>query len=162
MNSESSNTESSIAEPVSGTGGSAHPASNPHGAAERYQKVPESMESALQPQHVRVNQTEGTGIEITWKDGHTSEWSFTWLRDACPCAACVKERELSGRAIGAPRPQPIKASSTPKPPMRPFRTRAIGNYAVSFDWNDGHRTGIYSWWYLRSVCQCPTCVAERA
>ena len=40
------------------------------------------------PAKVRVKQTEGTGVEIDWKDGHHSTWSFAWLRDACPCATC--------------------------------------------------------------------------
>ncbi|MFN5654335.1 MAG: gamma-butyrobetaine hydroxylase-like domain-containing protein, partial [Verrucomicrobiota bacterium] len=25
------------------------------------------------------------------------------------------------------------------------------NYAVSFEFSDGHRTGIYSWDYLRAI-----------
>src|SRR6185437_13426852 len=41
---------------------------------------------AKDPAKVRVHKTEGTGLEIDWKDGHHSAWSFQWLRDACPCA----------------------------------------------------------------------------
>ncbi len=43
---------------------------------------------ATDPQHVRVRMSEGAGMDIDWKDGHTSHWSFAWLRDACPCATC--------------------------------------------------------------------------
>src|SRR5207244_3117905 len=51
---------------------------------------------AATPAKVRVHKTEGTGMEIEWKDGHRSSWNFAWLRDACPCATCHEERESSG------------------------------------------------------------------
>jgi hypothetical protein len=52
---------------------------------------------SVTPKKVRVMKTEGTGIEIDWKDGHRSVWNFAWLRNACPCATCHEEREKSGR-----------------------------------------------------------------
>jgi len=58
------------------------------------------------PAKVRVHKTEGTGVEIDWKDGHRSEWSFVWLRNACPCATCHEEREQSGRKPGEAKPKP--------------------------------------------------------
>jgi DUF971 family protein len=27
----------------------------------------------------------------------------------------------------------------------------VGNYAVTLEFSDGHRTGIYSWEYLRAI-----------
>lgn len=114
---------------------------------------------AIQPLHVRVNQTDGTGVEIDWKDGHTSHWAFQWLRDACPCATCVEMREVTGRELGQPKPQSTTALPMFKAPVRPNKAHAVGRYAISFDWNDGHTSGIYSWHYLRSICQCGTCTA---
>ena len=55
---------------------------------------------AVTPAKIRVMKTEGTGVEIDWKDGHRSKWSFAWLRNACPCATCHDEREKSGREAG--------------------------------------------------------------
>ncbi len=55
---------------------------------------------AKEPAKVRIHKTEGTGLEIDWKDGHKSAWTFAWLRNACPCATCHDEREKSGRAPG--------------------------------------------------------------
>ena len=49
--------------------------------------------AAVEPVKVRVLKTEGTGVEIDWRDGHRSRWSFPWLRHACPCATCQDERE---------------------------------------------------------------------
>jgi len=61
---------------------------------------------AVTPLKVRVKKSEGTGVEIDWRDGHQSSWNFRWLRDACPCATCNAERETNGRATGEPKPKP--------------------------------------------------------
>jgi DUF971 family protein len=42
-------------------------------------------------------------------------------------------------------------------PPRPVEVTPIGKYALGFKWNDGHEAGIYSWDYLRRVCQCEVC-----
>jgi DUF971 family protein len=34
----------------------------------------------------------------------------------------------------------------------------VGTYAVQIDWQDGHRTGIYTYEYLRALCTCDDCV----
>jgi DUF971 family protein len=125
--------------------------------ARKAQAAEALSQDAIQPERVRVNQTEGTGIEIDWKDGHTSRWTFTWLRDACPCATCVEEREASGREPGQPKPAPKTVLPMFKAAIRPNKAQPVGRYAISFDWNDGHTSGIYSWHYLRSVCQCAAC-----
>ena len=52
------------------------------------------------PKSVKVNLTTGTGVDIEWKDGHRSHYSFPFLRDACPCALCDDERGKSGRKPG--------------------------------------------------------------
>ena len=41
---------------------------------------------AIEPLKVRVDKTGGTGVAIEWKDGHSSQWTFAWLRNGCPCA----------------------------------------------------------------------------
>ena len=55
---------------------------------------------AIDPAKVRIHKSEGTGMEIDWKDGHRSAWTFRWLRDACPCATCHEAREAAGLAPG--------------------------------------------------------------
>jgi DUF971 family protein len=112
---------------------------------------------ATEPAHVRVNKTTGTGLEIDWKDGHKSSWTFAWLRDACPCATCHEEREAAGRKPGVPKAQPAALLPMYHPPARPESVAPVGRYAISFDWNDGHKSGIYSWNYLRRHCQCNQC-----
>lgn len=104
---------------------------------------------AITPAKVRVQKTEGTGLEIEWKDGHKSSWTFAWLRNACPCATCHEEREKSGRAPGEPKPQPATLLPMYQAPPRPDVVTPVGRYAITFEWNDGHKSGIYSWDYLR-------------
>src|SRR5438552_162874 len=63
------------------------------------------MRSSADPRSVKVNLTTGTGVDIEWRDGHLSHYSFLFLRDACPCALCDDERSKSGRQPGEP-PKP--------------------------------------------------------
>ncbi|MGI4853606.1 MAG: DUF971 domain-containing protein [Janthinobacterium lividum] len=107
--------------------------------------------AAVTPAKVRVALTEGTGVEIVWKDGHRSQWSFPYLRDACPCATCHEEREQTGRKVGEPKPAPKLAFPMYTPPARPLEALPIGRYALKFKWADGHESGIYSWDFLRRL-----------
>ena len=52
------------------------------------------------PKSVKVNLSTGTGLDIEWKDGHQSHYSFPFLRDACPCALCDEERSKAHRKPG--------------------------------------------------------------
>ena len=113
------------------------------------------------PAAVRVEKSTGTGVEIDWDDGHKSAYKFQYLRDACPCATCDDAREKTGTPMGqAPK---NKATALPmyKDPIRPTEVTPVGKYAISFNWNDGHSTGIYSWEYLRMMCPCDECKVIR-
>jgi DUF971 family protein len=117
---------------------------------------------ATDPKSVKVNKSTGQGMDIAWKDGHESHYTFAWLRDACPCATCNEERGGSGRKIGhAPAAKP-GALPMYKDPARPLEITPVGRYAISFHWNDGHSTGIYSWDFLRRECPCVLCSSSRA
>jgi DUF971 family protein len=109
------------------------------------------------PKSVKVHLSTGEGVTIEWKDGHRSQYTFPFLRDACPCALCNEERQKSGRAPGAP--VPAKPGELPmfKPAAKPVLAEPIGKYAIKFKWNDGHELGIYSWKWLRDICPCEEC-----
>ena len=116
---------------------------------------------AVTPAKVRVMKSEGTGVAIDWKDGHQSEWNFAWLRWACPCATCNEDRGQTGRKNGAPPPKKGGLLVLYEAPPRPVEATPVGKYAIRFKWNDGHESGIYSWEYLRNVCQCDACRSAR-
>jgi DUF971 family protein len=114
---------------------------------------------APDPKAVKVNLKAGTGVDIEWKDGHLSHYSFPFLRDACPCALCDDEREKAGREPGD---KPAgKAGELPmfKEAARPLAAEGVGKYAIKFSWNDRHDLGIYSWEFLRKICPCEDCKA---
>jgi len=117
-------------------------------------------EESVTPQKVRVKKTEGTGVEIDWKDGHESAWSFIWLRNACPCATCHEDREKTGRHPGEEKASEPTLLKMYKAPVTPLDVTPIGKYALKFKWSDGHESGIYSWEYLRRVCRCHACVPK--
>ncbi len=118
--------------------------------------------TSADPKSVKVNLTTGTGMDIEWKDGHRSHYSFTFLRDACPCAMCNEERQKSDREPGEP-PDPSQSGPLPmfKPIVKPTSAEGVGKYAIKFHWNDGHDLGIYSWEFLRRLCACQECTAPK-
>jgi DUF971 family protein len=110
---------------------------------------------------VKVDLSGGTGMAIEWKDSHKSHYSFTWLRDACPCALCDDARSKQGRQPGQPPQADPMALPMFKPAVKPTEAGGVGKYAIRFAWNDGHEHGIYSWEFLRQWCPCRECTALR-
>ena len=43
------------------------------------------------------------------------------------------------------------------PETRIVKLEAVGSYAISIEWEDGHNFGIYTWHYLRALCPCAEC-----
>lgn len=119
--------------------------------------------SPVQPASIKVHKSSGSTMEILWKDGHQSSYTFQYLRDACPCALCNDEREKSHRRPDEPSPVAAPSGGLPmfKPALRPDVVEQVGHYAIRFDWNDTHKHGIYSWQYLRDWCPCEACHAAR-
>lgn len=88
-----------------------------------------------------------TSMEITWADGHQSPLPHEILRGYCPCARC------QGHG-GTIRRVDIPAIATA---LEVREIERVGKYGLSFAWGDGHDTGIYTFKYLRSLCQCDVC-----
>ena len=45
------------------------------------------------------------------------------------------------------------------PATRLRNVEAVGAYAITIEWDDGHHFGIYNWNFLRALCPCPDCRA---
>ena len=88
--------------------------------------------------------------DITWNDGHFGSYPSWYLRENCPCASCVDEftgeRRLPAMSITAS--------------LERVSVGAVGNYALNFSWSDGHRTGIYTFEFLRKLCPCSQCLPK--
>lgn len=119
------------------------------------------MASPADPKSVKVNLSTGRGVDIEWKDGHLSQYPFSFLRDACPCALCDDERAKDAREPGE-KPK-AKSGELPmfKEAAKPLSAEGVGKYAIKFHWNDSHDLGIYSWQFLRQICPCGECRAAR-
>jgi DUF971 family protein len=120
------------------------------------------MPLSNEPKSVKVHQSVGNAMEIEWKDGHQSIYPFNYLRNACPCALCVEEREKEGRKPGDQAKPVAGALPLFKALARPTETVPSGKYGIRFTWNDGHQHGIYSWQWLREWCPCEECKMSRA
>lgn len=93
-------------------------------------------------------------LSIDWSDGHHSEYSFSLLRYACPCAECRGGHDNMG---GDPDPEIFSRAEMDTPAARLKNIEAVGAYALTIQWEDGHHFGIYNWNYLRALCPCPQC-----
>ena len=82
-------------------------------------------------------------LTIAWDDGHESPFSTEHLRARCPCATCLHEQEENKR-------QGLFA--LPIASQTELRNLELsGHNAIVITWGDGHKTGIYTWEYLRSL-----------
>ena len=98
----------------------------------------------------KVTKGSPTELLIEWDDGHRGRHTMQMLRTCCPCAACKTDAGEEEKLL-------------PLPVLTPgqFELRAIqpvGNYALQLTWADGHQTGIYSYQYLRQLCECGECL----
>jgi DUF971 family protein len=94
-------------------------------------------------------------LEISWADGHRGIYPHDILRGYCPCASCQGH---SGTIRFVPGGE-LEARFKPGGDLELRELEQVGNYALRFDWGDGHNTGIYTFRYLRSLCQCEVCLS---
>ncbi|MCF3648985.1 DUF971 domain-containing protein [Synoicihabitans lomoniglobus] len=88
----------------------------------------------------------GTEVAIAWSDGAETYFQSEMLRAASPSAENVGERDILGNQYGGD-------GATKFPGVLVEGWEIVGNYAVRFDFSDGHRTGLYSFGYLRDLAR---------
>lgn len=86
----------------------------------------------------------GLEVAIAWDDGRESYFTSEQLRAASPSAANIGERDIMGNQYGGDGPKKF-------PGVQVLGWERVGNYALRFDFSDGHRTGLYSFDYLRKL-----------
>ena len=88
-------------------------------------------------------------LELRWQDGQTTSHSFSDLRRRCPCAGCSAEREkLEAKSAKGPILRVINSSGPTVQTAAILKVTPVGRYALSFHFNDGHQTGIYTYDFL--------------
>jgi DUF971 family protein len=90
----------------------------------------------------------GREIAIRWDDGAESFHGHEELRAASPSASNQGERDILGNQYGGDGPKLF-------PGVAVTGWERVGNYALRFDFSDGHRTGLYSFEYLRRLGGLP-------
>jgi DUF971 family protein len=90
-----------------------------------------------------IMQEGDAALRITWADGRNCRFAAPALRRACPCAQCVNE--WTGQRVLTP--ESISDELIIK------NIAIVGRYALNIQWSDGHETGIYSFRYLRELCE---------
>ena len=118
--------------------------------------MPIPLDERRKPASVKVHVSSGSGVDITWSDGHASHYDFPYLRDECPCATCNDER-IRKAAFATAGPASAAALPMFKPKPRAQSATTVGNYAIQITFTDGHATGIFSYDHLRSICPCADC-----
>jgi DUF971 family protein len=97
------------------------------------------VNDAAAPKTVDVDRA--VGLTLGWEDGTTTRVDLESLRRGCPCAECRTRRE---------RGQPVWPVPSSPRPLRIVDAELVGGWGLGVTWNDGHRTGIYSWALLRA------------
>ena len=101
----------------------------------------EKRGAAIEPREIM--QEGESRLRIAWMDGRECLYEAPDLRRACPCAQCVNE--WTGQRVL--RPEAISDE------LKIADISIVGRYALSFRWSDSHETGIYSFRYLRELCE---------
>ncbi len=92
-------------------------------------------------------------LRIVWADGHESLYDLPALRRQCPCAHCAGEM---GRPGAVNKDTVFTARQITLDRLEP-----LNRFGLQFTWADGHDDGLFSYPYLRDLCPCDECTAER-
>jgi DUF971 family protein len=96
--------------------------------------------TALIPSKLNLHKASGQ-LEISYADSESYLLSFEFLRVNSPSA------EVRGHGEGTEVLQHGKKNVTVN------KIEPVGNYAIKLVFSDGHQSGIYSWDYLRELCE---------
>jgi DUF971 family protein len=88
----------------------------------------------------------GHEVAIRWQDGTEDYLPMEQLRALSPSAEQQGERDLLGNTIGG-------TSRREYPGVSVTGWVPVGGYGIQFSFSDGHRTGIYSFAYLKDIAR---------
>jgi DUF971 family protein len=90
------------------------------------------------PLEIRISEDKKT-LRVLYEDGSQSRVSADRLRVESPSA------EVQGHGPGQ------KIIVTGKENVRIINAEPVGNYAVRLHFDDGHKTGLFTWSYLQEL-----------
>jgi len=86
----------------------------------------------------------GSEVALRWSDGGESYIPFATLRANSPSASVRGERDIFGHQYGGEAPTDYRG-------VEVVGWERVGNYAIRFEFSDGHNTGLYSYELLRQL-----------
>jgi len=86
------------------------------------------------------------GLSVRWQDGEQAFYPIDYLRRMSPSADMRQLREEMQT-----NPLVVLPNGSSSAPLSAVNAELVGRYALRIVFSDGHRTGIYSWDYLRSI-----------
>lgn len=92
----------------------------------------------------KIDQISETVLNIKWDNGENTICFTKTLRQHCPCATCQEEREKR---------DPLKVIGSSQKHIELLKWRNVGNYAIALEWSDGHDAGIYTYEFIRQLCE---------
>ncbi|MFK7873763.1 MAG: DUF971 domain-containing protein [Oligoflexales bacterium] len=84
-------------------------------------------------------QVDDRTLGITWTDQKEQHFDVVELRRQCPCAHC--KDEMTG----------AQKEFTVQETLRPKHIASNGRHALTIEFDDGHKTGIYLFEKLRNL-----------
>ena len=93
------------------------------------------------PQNIQLI---GSEVAIVWSDGTESYFTGPELRAASPSAETRGEKDILGNRYGGDGQKEF-------PGVQVTGFERVGNYALRFDFSDGHRTGLYGYDLLQAL-----------
>ena len=100
------------------------------------------LPSGIVDKPARIEIEDGTQMLLVWQDGTEQRLSGRELRAACPCAGCRVPEGAQRIAVLLRGPIEVEIGDA----------KLVGSYGINLTFRpDGHRTGIFSYGYLRSL-----------
>ena len=94
----------------------------------------------MQPQKIKI--LENKYLWMKWSDETESKITLQKMREMCPCASCLAERNNQSKNY-----IPLFLSSQ----ITVSGVEVVGSYAIQINWQDGHKTGIYEYSFLKNL-----------
>ncbi|MEM1109780.1 MAG: DUF971 domain-containing protein [Planctomycetota bacterium] len=124
------------------------PSGDGHKGSDDFGEVVTPLPPGIRPTALDLKKEEA--LTVTWSDGRLSVYPVGYLRRHSPSAEAKALREAQAK-----NPLTVLPASAAKVDNdRPFHAEnaeLIGNYALRIEFSDGHRTGLYTWAYLREI-----------